>query len=396
MTGTGTSAFAREQLAAARLWAVTQQPYLAAALFAVSFVEAPGHGTLGVDKHWRLYYDRAALDRWTTEETGVVLVHEAMHLLRAHHERAQAVGVTETESHRWNVAADFEVNDDLAHMPLPVGALHPGQVGMPTGDLAEVYFRALEGWGLPGTWCHGGSGTDALWREWELGENHHGVGTGEGDLIRHQVAIDIGRALNAGGHVPDALRRWAGAFLHPRVDWRRRLAGSVRTVLGVTVGAVDYHYSRPSRRNGSPIAKGVVLPSMVAPSPRVAVVVDTSGSMSAERLERAMTELRGILRTAGVSGRSVRVLSCDTAVRSAQEVFGPGTVRLEGGGGTSLGAGLQEAARARPPVDVCIVLTDGYSRWPQVNPGRARTVIGVIGPCPWPSPPWAEVCGIDP
>ncbi len=78
-----------DQVAAARLWAANEAPYLATALFAMSLSPAPGLGTAATDRHWRLYVDPVAAERWSVQELGSVLVHEVHHLLRDHSERAE-------------------------------------------------------------------------------------------------------------------------------------------------------------------------------------------------------------------------------------------------------------------------------------------------------------------
>jgi predicted metal-dependent peptidase len=154
----------------------------------------------------------------------------------------------------------------------------------------------------------------------------------EGDLIRRQVAIDIRRDVQQGGHVPGGLERWARAFLRPAVDWRRELRGQIRAGVNTVSGGVDYSYGRPSRRSGTPIGRSVVVPALVQPLPRVAVVVDTSASMSGAALERALAEIKGLLQSVSTGGDRLAVLACDTMVKTTQFVFSASQVRLMGGG----------------------------------------------------------------
>ena len=90
-------------LTAARLVAVEHAPYLAHALFATYPVAAEGLGTFAVDRGWRLYLDPASLAGWGPGLAGGVLVHEAGHLVRAHAERADALGA-DVDHQRWNIA----------------------------------------------------------------------------------------------------------------------------------------------------------------------------------------------------------------------------------------------------------------------------------------------------
>jgi predicted metal-dependent peptidase len=374
-----------EDVAPARLWAVTAQPYLASVLFALSPVARPGLGTVGVDDRWRLYVDRAAFARWPVEQAGAVLVHEAHHLLRDHAGRARAAGVGHADHLRWNVAADCEINDDLGDVPLPPDSVWPETFGLARGDLAEAYHVALPPGALRGWEC--GSGAHGVRAPYEPPGD--GMDRAEGDLIRQAVAEEVRRRSRAGETLAPGLERWAEEFLHPRVDWRRVVAAAVRLGLTNVAGRVDYTYARLSRRSATPTGRRVVLPSLVQPVPRVAVVVDTSGSMSPRLLGMALAEVRGILRGNGVA--AITVLSCDTAVHTTQRVFAASDVRLYGGGGTELGTGLAAAAALRPKPQVVVVLTDGMTPWPAERPPVDRVVVALLGAERGGEPAWAQV-----
>jgi predicted metal-dependent peptidase len=131
-----------QALAAARMRCLRDRPYLAAALFSLTPVERPRLGTLAVDKHYRLYYDPEKLAEWAGDRLAGVLYHEVCHLLRNHPGRAEALAA---DAFRWNVAADAEINDDLANerVPLPDGCVYPSTIGQPEGRLAEEYYNAV-------------------------------------------------------------------------------------------------------------------------------------------------------------------------------------------------------------------------------------------------------------
>src|SRR5262249_58365557 len=112
------------------------------------------------------------------------------------------------------------------------------------------------------------------------------------------------------GTVPAGLLRWAEEVLAPTVNWRAVLAAEMRRAVAEVSGAVDYSYRRPSRR--SAVSGPVVLPALRRPVPEVAVVCDTSGSMTDDLLAMVLAEVEGLLRALGLA-RQVRVLACDTA-----------------------------------------------------------------------------------
>ena len=127
----------------------------------------------------------------------------------------------------------------------------------------------------------------------------------------------------------------------------------------------DYSYARPSRRAAS--FPHVVMPSMRQPRPpRVAEVVDTSGSVTDAMLSRVHAETGAIVRRC--RGEGVTVIACDAAASSPRTVRSVREVRMRGGGGTDMRVGLQAAARARPPFDLVITMTDGDTPWPTAPP----------------------------
>jgi predicted metal-dependent peptidase len=386
-------------------------------VFGAQVIAEPGSGTVSVDQNWRLRADPELTAAWTPAQLGSVLIHHVCHLLRTHGERAQAAGVGDDEARTWVRAADAEINDDLvpAGLDLPGRPVLPQDLGADDGLLAEQYFEGIRGGRRPpagaggrgrgdsevrsgrsesgetaGTWLDCGSGADGMPRP---GERPGGLAGWQADLLRRQVAQDIIAYGRQAGTVPAGLLRWAEEILHPKVDWRRLLAAELRRAVAQVAGAVDYSYRRPSRR--STIAGDVVLPALRRPVPEVAVVCDTSGSMTEDLLAMVLAEVEGLLRALGLA-RQVRVLACDTAVAPAQRVTSARQVQLIGGGGTNMGAGLSAAVALRPRPAVTVVLTDGYTPWPNQAPKGTRVVVGLLGARAPDAPSWARAVRVEP
>jgi predicted metal-dependent peptidase len=396
----------RTRLLAARLLAATAQPYLASALFSMSVVESREVPTMGVDRWWRCYANPAFVARTPVPELAAVWLHEAGHLVRDHHARAERLHPDLAGSpERVNAAEDCEINDDLgpdraelarAGIALPAGALVPGTWGMPPGLPFEEYLRRLPAARPGGGGAECGPGAHGRARGWELPEPRGSgawVGGTEAEALRRLVAAEIRAHARGRDDVPGGWRRWAEAHGVPQVDWRRVLAGRIRAAVAWTAGAVDYTYRRPSRRGAA--LPGVVLPSLRRPAPAVAVVVDTSASMEREDLDAALTEIDGILRGIGVGRDRTTVLACDAGAGTAQRVSSAREVVLTGGGGTDMRVGIDAALRGPAPPDVVVVLTDGWTPWPD-RPPRARVIAGLIGrdaPAP---PAWIDRVTITP
>jgi predicted metal-dependent peptidase len=405
----------RRRWAAGRVWAAHEAPYLASALLALGPVVVELEAgdppfdlrAFPADRDWHLYVEPEILAGAEVGELGFWLLHQVSHLLREHAARypgepsaessgAGPLGARSHETRRWNVAGDAEINDDLytARLELPDRAIHPQGLGLPEGWTAEQYWDALvledaevelDCASAIATASDCGSGCDGQPRGWDCGQS--GLSAIDVRMLARNTARRIREHTRDRGDTPAGWRRWADDVLEPSVNWRRQLAAHVRRGAADVAGRVDFTYRRPSRRASA--TPGVVLPSLRQPLPQVALVIDTSGSMSDAMLGQALGEVAGVLRSLGIARRNLRVIACDARAYRAQQVRDLGAVRLEGGGGTDMGAGLDAAAALRPRPDLIIVLTDGYTPWRSAPPGGIRVVVGLMDRGGR-TPDWAE------
>ncbi|HTU75410.1 MAG TPA: VWA-like domain-containing protein [Trebonia sp.] len=396
-------------LAPARIWAASRFPYLASAIFGSQVSAVPGIKTVAVDARWRFRADPELVAGWSPAQLGSVLIHLVSHVLRHHGERADGCLVSPGTAGDWIRAADAEINDDLiqASLELPGRPVLPADFGAPDGRLAEEYFALIRkapppqpsqvavagpasSPGQAGDWLDCGSGADGQGRPWDAGDG--GLDPWQAELLERQVARDIIRHAKEAGTVPAGLLRWATELLSPKVDWRRLLAAELRRAVADVAGAADYSYRRPSRRAAA--TPGVVLPALRRPVPEVAVVCDTSGSMTDDLLAAALREVEGLLSALGLA-RQLRVLACDTAVAPVQRVSSARQVQLTGGGGTDMGAGIAAAYALRPRPAVAVVLTDGYTPWPGRPPKGMRVIAGLLGDNARDAPGWVRTIRVS-
>jgi predicted metal-dependent peptidase len=398
-TGGPADGLDRAKLLAARYKAAEARPYLASALYALTVVASEHVPTMAVDRYWRCYVAPAFVEATDIEELAGVWIHEASHLLRDHHGRADRLpAADQRDRRRVNIAQDCEINDDLVSdgLRLPEGRMEPRLFGLPVGGLFEEYLP-----GVPVTSHHPvdcGSGAHGVPAPWDLGENGgEGVarlGPVEAEALRRQTAQAMRAHQRSRGSLPAGWRRWAEEVLEPTVDWRKALTGAVREAAAWAGGAVDYTYRRPSRRTPA-LGGRVVLPSLRRPLPRVAIVVDTSGSMGEDDLAAALAEVSGVLREVGVGGNRVTVLACDADVHAVARVTAVDQVELAGGGGTDMTVGIRTALAAPQPPNIVVVLTDGHTPWPP-EPVSCRLVVALIGQNAPQPPAWAETVRITP
>ena len=169
-----------DRLAAAKMWACVQAPYLSMALFSMVPVAAPGLGTAATDRYWRLYIDPQALDTWTIPGMGTALLHEIEHLLRAHPARAENAGATfdRQDAMDWNRAADALINGELDLLPgreWPVNQVMPEHIpGTSTSETVEVVWERLRTQRPKPP--PSGEGAEGRQQDGERGEDSEGAG----------------------------------------------------------------------------------------------------------------------------------------------------------------------------------------------------------------------------
>lgn len=364
-------------VAAARLRAARMEPYLASAVFALVPVPTPGLGTFAVDRFWRLYLDMDQAREWGMEASAAVLLHEAHHVLRDHAGRARTVGVADHEHRLWNLAADAAINDDLVAdgMPLPSPVV-PSTLGLRAHGIEEHYFELLraDAASEPEVVCGSGSGGARLAEELDP-DDEEVVDEVDAVAVRRDVAHAVVAATERGEQVSPGLARWARSLLEPQVPWTRVLRTALGRPLRAAVARAEPSWQRPDRRGA--VHPDVLRPGVRRTRPEVAVVVDTSASMSQTLLDAAVTEIDALLRRCGAG---VTVVVCDAAAAEPQRVQRIGQLELVGGGGTDLRVGIDAAAALRPVPEVVVVLTDGLTPWPPAAPNRRPLVAVVIDP----------------
>jgi len=304
-----------------------------------------------------------------------------------------------------------EINDDViaAGWKFPGKPLLPADIGMDSGLLAEEYYRdpesgeepsspAVPGCGGKCGGCAGnpvpgeGDGDDGGGRSASSGVHADGLSIPDAvspldqDIAIRRAALATLAHARSRGTVPAGLRAWAEAALAPpRVDWRRRLAGLARAAPASIAGATDFTWRRQGRRSlhsagrvGWPLC-----PALHQPRPKVAVVLDTSGSMGCPGQDgRALQEeaLSEVLALTLAAGGECRGYACDAGVHAESPLAGRRDLgRLNaGGGGTDMVPGFLAALKRRP--DLIVIVTDGLvgGGWPDGAQCRGRRVLAVL------------------
>ena len=206
-------------------------------------------------------------------------------------------------------------------------------------------------------------------------------------LVESTLRAAAEYAKTRGSQGANMARRYEAATANKPLPWQRILARYITRGRTYGAGRLDYSYARPNRRQS--VVQDVVLPSLRQPTLDVAVIVDTSGSISDGELGVALREVQAILKRGGVN--EMRVVFGDTRIRAEARVRTVAEAvkafrKVRGGGGTDMGHIVRAAVdgagakhkNSRPP-QLVVVITDGETPWGRA-PRTRVPVIAVITP----------------
>lgn len=392
---------AAQRLSAAKLWLTAagggDAAYLAVVVFALPVTLTTDVEGLEADDRWRLYAHPDWLETTDVPAIGVELAHLCWHLLRDHAGRARSLDVGRREASSWRLAADATVAQTLEAAGHGAGGLRdPVALGLPPDRSVEEYYAMLtrlsvaDDEGSDEEPAEGGCGSaaDGQTRPHEPADTSLAMEATRAEELRRAVAIEFRGHMRTIGTEPGEWARWVDSVLDPRLPWEQVLAATVRRSVAWASGDTEQTYRRRSRRAAA--SPQVVLPGLRRPTPSVAVVVDTSGSMDDGLLAQALGEVDGVLRALGPVVGELTVLSCDAAVHTVERSTSGRDVRLFGGGGTDVSPGIHAATRLRPAPEVVVVLTDGWTPWPAEAPERCIVIAAVLGRAAQALPPTPE------
>jgi predicted metal-dependent peptidase len=382
-----------DKLAMGRLIAIRKAPYFRAMITSLVPIDCDWCPTIGVTSTGLLPFNRAWIETVSKDEMGALYWHEVMHLVLNHRGRRG-----DRDPYLWNVAGDIFINDQgsTLNFVFPAGGWFPELINAPKNLSADEYYALLVklgkdavegiGPGKPGDWESGNCGSGAgNSNPNEPSDQAAEGGRSESELQQTRLAVSEAvkahvQKHGAGrGNVPLGMDRWAADMSAPvKVPWQSILARVVRQAVSFRPGAVDYSFSRMSRRQaGVGFGVGVpIIPAMVRPIPSVAIVLDTSGSMSHDQLSQGISETISVLKTCG---SEVDFLSCDHTVHAHAKLTSAAQLAslVKGGGGSSFIPAFEHLARMRRRPQLAIFMTDGFIGVPPMAP-KSMDVIWLL------------------
>ena len=289
----------------------------------------------------------------TSSQQNGLLLHEVLHMALLHVPRRGA-----REPKRWNIAADYVVNDLIirnSKFSLPKGA-YKSDHGEYYDKSAEHIYEKIKNINIKDDQLdlfEVNQGEDAETNQLQGGdaENYWK------DKINLLKNSSLYSNTKMQGFLPAGIEKEVEAVVEPEVDWR--------SALWKFISKTPSDFDDLDRRF---IYRKLYLEGLMTESVIADVCIDTSGSISPDQLEQFMGELTGIL--SSYPNVKVNLYYCDT------EIFGPYELgsnskipSAKGFGGTSFIPFFKAIERSENDFNeinrVAVYLTDGYGDFPK-------------------------------
>lgn len=363
-----------------------QQPSFLPFLAYATFAESDEVDTLATDAKASIKVNPTYAASLPDVLLAGVVCHELLHPWMMHQHRQNG-----REHQLWNVCCDMVINQILRDLgvKLPEGLYYP-PLGMEKAHAEEIYDYFQKNPEEKPEPKHGqvGKGCSCDSKAGDEGPGELGDGQTDGQLERQWKEVAAQAEAIAKGTAAAKVLTRAFRPPQPRVKWAQVLRSAVSRALAGH-GRDDQTFTHPNRRS----PKGVILPGWAATRARVAAVIDTSGSMSDQAVERCVAEVADIGRASGA--KIYLVLHASEAYFAGWvDAIRPGEVgrRVTDRGGTRF-APAYEAVEAVKSFDAVVHLTDGEGEqpWPPKPKNCRRLIVAQIGDQPAQPPVGAQV-----
>lgn len=318
-----------------------------------------------IDKYWRVIVN-AEFFSLSTMSQCVIIMHEALHCVNRHFERAEILHGIITDKD--NIAADLEINTTLrsqSFMTIPQYFIMPEMYSLPNNESYEYYYHHLNDI----LSCK----TRDLVFDNDLIEQLDKLGVPRLSPAEKVTALSntminatyYQKSIGNVSALKDAVLQSVINALKPsKVDWKQQLSKIVgRHRANIANHKIDFSYRRVNRR----MSENDIAPGYISYKPRVMVGIDVSGSMGEDDYRSLLNELESIIHT---QCSNIKLFLMDTKVSDIQTVRHVNEIKWKLGGGTALECGFKYIAnlnKHRRP-DIFIVCTDGVNDWDDCKP----------------------------
>ena len=326
--------------------------------------------TLYVNEHF-------FLKELTTFSSRVAVIkHETLHLVFKH---LVMLDFKKYDAKLFNIAADLVVNQFIGKWKLPSSAVTLAsfpELGLSENESLDWYYKKIlslkrkmdrqknskDSFTNTSTQTleniiNNGNHSDHS--KWGFSESDINLQHAERELDRIILQTKERISQKQYSMLPSGIRNLINIIIkkrNPKVNWKRALkifsSTSRRTKVKFTVKRISKRYgTRPGLK--------------IQRSQKIAVAIDTSGSISHDELTMFFNEIHSMWQ----NGAEIEVIECDAAVQKTYNYRGKFPEFVHGRGGTNFDPVFAYLNKNTNVLyDGCIYLTDGYAPAPEIKP----------------------------
>lgn len=372
-----------EKLTYAKVRLLIRHKFFGVLLFDFPLKESKSVPTMATDNN-EIFYNKDFVEKLEKNQVMTVLLHELQHILFKHFMRFRIKDIKNVEEQKMlNYALDYAINSIILNEMAPRDNL----LEFPKGVLYDEKFK---GWNAEKILAYlkeeqkknpGKSGERYMTADGDFGqfddhlsssqmtkETIQNNKTQNGKSLQDQMNdIDKkifkaaeGLAPKNRGEIPSEMQRMIDDYLEElegHIDWKRYIKKKIQEV-----GRGQYTTSKVNRAY---LPYGLYLPGQTGSKAKVALALDTSGSISQDDIIEFLGELKSMLRT--MPFLEVLIYGCDAAIHGKARIKGYKNFRdsvnkvLTGGGGTSFIPVFKDLLKSKDKDIKCLFyFTDGY------------------------------------
>ena len=361
---------AKEKITKARASLVLTAPFFASLALKMKLVADSTCETMWIDGI-AMGYNPALIEPLPLEQVKGLICHEVMHVACNHNTRR-----SQRNFENWNIACDYAIDPIVknAGFAQPWENIHPKYHNWEAEKIFNDLFQSSkdknskdgkEGSGQKRDGQENKNNNTQAGRDKQHpcgevrdypGKNGGKATAAEKRQAEQEQKIAVKQAAQIAksqGALPQSLERLINEIIETKIPWREVLARFL-----TEHARNDYSWNMPNRRF---MHQGLYLPELKNPElGLIALLVDTSGSISQKELNQFASEIQGIL---AAYKTELIVVYVDAAVQGVDLISSDDTemsLEPKGGGGTDYRPGYDWLQKQGHLPAAAVYLTDGY------------------------------------
>jgi len=346
----------------ARTFLLLSNPFFGTLVINIPIKEQDGPGATAWTDGKCIKFNPSYIARVSKEEFTAVLLHQILHTALQHKKRSKG----RDNKKAWNAACDqvvnhiIQQNSEKMHdkMRLPEYMKPEDRFKNSSAEQAYTilakeikdYTDIRDVLNAAGGAANGAGFMDLyIENADDLNDMHYAE--------MNSLLVRAQNAAKMQGKTPLGIDREYETLLRPKVDWRIMLKEFVQSFPN------DWDFTNKDRRF---MTSPFYLPSLNGEKVRIAIALDTSGSITHKEISSFMTEAYAIL--SAFSRVEIILMCCDATVHNVKKVTSmqeATSFEVKGGGGTDFRPVFKELQKHNTEFEALIFFTDGYGTFPE-------------------------------